>query len=92
MEHDDHVQVPATRQAPPASAGAAGAAGAEPGPPGVAPAEAGGKIPPVSLADIQAFNSSRSRAFRYSARTVRRMPTPMPNASSYRSRRSASAR
>lgn len=61
MEHDDHVQVPATRQAPPTSAGA------EPGPPGVAPAEVGGKIPPVSLADIQAFNSSRNKGFRYSA-------------------------
>jgi len=61
MEHSNHVQPPLQRQAPPASAGA------EPGPPGVAPADAGGKIRPVTLAEIQAFNPSRSRAFRYSA-------------------------
>ena len=39
MEHDNDVQLPANRQAP--------------------PAEAGGKIRPVSIADIRAFNPSR---------------------------------
>ena len=61
MEHSHHVQPSFNQPVPP------GSAGAEPGPPGVAPAEPGGKIPTVSLAEIRAFNASRSRAFRYTA-------------------------